>query len=810
MVQPIYLLGYAAAASAQFNFAHSQYETSPPVYPSRNITGAGGWSEAREKAQAFVVQLSVEEKAGMVTGTPGPCVGNIAPISRLNFSGLCLQDGPLAIRQAVYASVFPAELSVAASWDRTLTRQRGLYMGREFRGKGAHVALGPVIGPLGRSPFGGRNWEGFSPDAYLSGELVAESVIGIQNARVQATTKHYILNEQETQRNPSTNANGTVIDAVSSNVDDKTMHETYLWPFANAVRAGTASIMCSYNRLNGSYGCQNSKTLNGLLKDELGFQGYVMSDWLATHSGVPSIEAGLVNMPGGIEFLKGSPSYFGDNVTVAVNNGSLSLSRLDDMVLRIMTPYYYLNQDLEYPPVDGFTPKIGFFPPSNYVHNFTLGSVVDVRRPEHTKLIRDLGAAGTVLLKNVDASLPLKQPMKIGVFGNDGADYTVGEYSLALSNGGLANGDYDIGTLAVGGGSGTGRFTYVVSPLEAIKSRAQSYGALVQYITDNNAIAGGALASLAPFPLDVCLVFLKSWASEGFDRTTLIAEWNSSVVVESVAAQCANTVVVLHGASPNVLPWTDNPNVTAILAAHMPGQESGHSLADILWGDVDPSGRLPYTVARNDTDYAKNLINSTELLETTDPNAWQADFVEGNFIDYKAFHAKNESVAYEFGFGLSYATFNVSGLKITLVVTNASRTPNPNAPIQPGGNVELWATLATVSVSLSNIGTVSGSAVPQLYLSFPAEANAPVKNLRGFEKVALSAGTSGMVQFPLSRRDLSYWDVVSQAWTLPVGLITVRVGFSSRDLPLQGTLTVYECCETGTHDSAMKTTSRLL
>lgn len=149
-------------------------------------------------------------------------------------------------------------------------------MGHEFRGKGSHIALGPVVGPLGRSPFGGRNWEGFSPDNYLSGQLVAETVHGIQAAGVQATTKHYIGNEQETQRNPST-VNGTTIEALSSNIDDKTMHETYLWPFADAVRAGSASIMCSYNRLNGSYGCQNSKILNGLLKDELGFQGYVMS-----------------------------------------------------------------------------------------------------------------------------------------------------------------------------------------------------------------------------------------------------------------------------------------------------------------------------------------------------------------------------------------------------------------------------------------------------------------------------------------------------------------------------------------------------
>jgi hypothetical protein len=155
------------------------------------------------------------------SGTPGPCVGNIAPIPRLGFSGLCLHDGPLAIRQAVYASVFPAGLSVAASWDRSLAHERGVYMATEFRGKGAHVALGPVVGPLGRSPFAGRNWEGFSPDSYLSGAMVEDTIVGMQSTGVQACVKHFIMNEQETQRNPSRNKNGTTIEALSSNLDDK-------------------------------------------------------------------------------------------------------------------------------------------------------------------------------------------------------------------------------------------------------------------------------------------------------------------------------------------------------------------------------------------------------------------------------------------------------------------------------------------------------------------------------------------------------------------------------------------------------------
>ncbi|KAF2727042.1 avenacinase [Polyplosphaeria fusca] len=764
--------------------------TSPPVYPSPNITGAGGWDGALEKAKAFLAELSADEKAGIVTGTPGPCVGNIAPISRLNFSGLCLQDGPLAIRQAVYASVFSAGLSAAASWDRSLNYDRGMLMAEEFRGKGSHIALGPVVGPLGRSPFGGRNWEGYSPDAYLSGVLVEETVLGMQSAGVQACTKHYIGNEQEVQRNPS-RVNGTTVEAISSNIDDKTMHETYLWPFYNAVKAGTASIMCSYNRINESYGCQNSKTLNGLLKTELGFQGYVMSDWGATHSGVAAIQAGLdMDMPGGIGFISGDSSFFGGNITLAINNGSLPAERLDDMVLRVMTPYFFLEQDKGFPGIDKTTDGMGFFPQANYKHQFTLTPLVDVR-DDHGKHIREMGAAGTVLLKNTNNTLPLKQPKNIGVFGNDAADLTQGQYTGVSVSNGLENGNYDIGTLPVGGGSGTGRFSYVVPPLDAIKAKAS--GSLVQYITDNFAIVNGGLRGIAPAPPDVCLVFLKTWAGEGDDRVSLLAEFNSTAVVESVTKICPNTVVVLHGAAPNTMPWKDNANVTAIIAAHMPGQETGNSIVDILWGDVNPSGKLPYTIANQASDYAKNLVNSTELRESTDPNAWQADFKEGNLIDYKEFDAEDKAVAYEFGFGLSYTTFELSDLKISASAKNLSRTPSSSAKILPGGNTELWDLVANVTATVKNSGAVSGATVPQLYLSLPsseAGTGTPVRSLRGFDKINLAAGESATVNFPLMRRDLSFWDTGAQTWRLPAGAIGVDVGLSSRDLKLNGTITI--------------------
>lgn len=715
----------------------------------------------------------------MVTGYPGPCVGNILAIPRLNFPGLCLQDGPLAIRVADYASVFAAGVSVAASWDRTLMYQRGLAMGEEFRGKGAHIFLGPVAGPLGRSAYAGRNWEGFSPDPYLTGVAMEETINGMQKAGVQATAKHFIANEQEAQRNPSWE-NGTISqEALSANLDDRTMHELYLWPFANAVRAKVASVMCSYQRINGSYGCQNSKVLNGLLKTELGFQGYVMSDWGATHAGVAAIEAGLdMDMPGGVGTygMRWGNSFFGRNVTAAVNNGTLDQTRLDDMIVRIMTPYYALGQDSGFPSVDPSTADLNTFSPrSTWLTEFNLTgeSSRDVRG-NHADLIREQGAAAMVLLKNEKNALPLKAPKSIAVFGNDAGDIASGFYNQK---------NFEYGTLSAGGGSGTGRFTYIVTPLEAIRARAAKDKALVQYWLNNTEIAASDINALwIPKRPDVCLVFLKTWAEEAADRTHLDSDWHGNEVVESVASACSNTIVVTHSAGINTLPWADHPNVTAILAAHYPGQESGNSLVDVLYGDVNPSGRLPYTIALEGSDYN---APPTTAISTTGREDWQSWFDEKLEIDYRYFDAHNVSVRYEFGFGLSYTTFALSDIRAAKAEKKATISAAPPAQqVQPGGNPALWETLYTVTVTVRNTGKVNGAAVPQLYVTLPesAPAGTPLRQLRGFDKVSLKAGKSKKVSFPLMRRDLSYWDVASQDWVIPSGEIKLSVGFSSRDL----------------------------
>lgn len=542
--------------------------------------------------------------------------------------------------------------------------------------------------------------------------------------------------------------------------------------------------MCSYQRINGSYGCQNSKTLNGLLKQELGFQGYVMSDWYATHSGVAAVEAGLdMDMPGhirgripnseGTAYL----TYFGANLTESMNNGTIEMDRLDDMITRIMTPYYALHQDEGYPSVDPSAALLNTFAlPDTYFREWNLtGEASRDVRDNHGDLIRKHAAASTVLLKNEDSALPLKAPQSIAVFGNDAGEVTEGP---------LNQQPFEFGTLAVGGGSGAARFTYLVSPLEAIKTRAAKDGALVQPFLNNTLINTSNVTELwNPQEPEVCLVFLKGWASEATDRLSLDLDWDGNDLVENVARDCSNTIVVTHSSGINNLPFAEHPNVTAILIAHYPGQESGNSIVDVLYGDVNPSGRLPYTIAHNGTDYNGPI---TTDVDTTGPDDWQSWFDEGLHTDYKHFDAQNMSVLYEFGFGLSYTTFEMSDIKIRRADPEANITSEAeDREILPGGNPALWETLYTAEVTVRNTGDVRGATVAQLYLSLPEDSTpegSPVRQLRGFDKVELASGQRGQAKFDLMRRDLSYWDIVSQQWLIPDGDFTVSVGFSSRDL----------------------------
>ncbi|KAF2637261.1 beta-glucosidase [Massarina eburnea CBS 473.64] len=818
-------------------------------------SSAAGWGEAYAKAQAFVRQLTLLEKVNLTTGVGWEgeaCVGNVGSIPRLGFPALCMQDSPLGVRFADYVSAFPVGGTVAASWDRGEFYRRGYQMGVEHRDKGVDVQLGPVVGPLGRNPKGGRNWEGFSPDPILSGIAVAETVKGIQDAGVIACTKHYILNEQEHFRSPGNFEDAGFVDAISSNVDDKTLHELYLWPFADAVRAGTGSIMCSYNKANNSQVCQNSYLQNYILKGELGFQGFIMSDWDAQHSGVASTLAGLdMTMPGDTDFDSGF-SFWGPNLTLSIINGTVPEWRLDDAATRIMAAYYFVGRDRHAVPTNFNSwskDTYGYQHPYAGVGYGLINQHVDVRA-DHYKSIRVAAAKSTVLLKN-NGVLPLKGNEKFtAVFGNDAGE---GKYGPN----GCADRGCDNGTLAMGWGSGTADFPYLVTPLEGIKSTVSANGGILGSVTDNYAWAEIAVQAKQA---SVAIVFVNADSGEGYitvdgnfgDRNNLTIWGGGEDLVRNVSGYCNNTIVVIHSVGPVLVDsFNNSPNVSAILWAGVPGQESGNAIADVLYGRVNPGGKLPFTFGKSADEYGPDLIYEP----TAGHDSPQDNFEEGIFIDYRAFDKKNITPVYEFGFGLSYTTFSYSNLKVVKVpvgnytpntgltkaapsfgntstdaadyqwpsnltyvkayiypylnstdlkeashdpeygleytwpegATDGSPQPRIAAGGGPGGNPQLWDVLFSVTATVTNNGTLTGDEVAQLYISLGGPNDAVVA-LRNFERLSIAAGQSATFTADITRRDVSNWDTASQNWVITDYPKKVYVGTSSRKLPLSATL----------------------
>ncbi|KAI1816320.1 glycoside hydrolase family 3 protein [Poronia punctata] len=767
------------------------YGQSEPVYPSPPMTGTGAWASSYEKAKRFVNQLTLQEKVSLASGiqsstgasgTLNGCSGNIAPISRMNFSGLCLTDAGQGVRGTDFVSGFPSGIHVGASWNKLLTRRRAESMGREFRVKGANIALGPVVGPLGRVVRGGRNWEGFAVDPYLCGVLAAETVKGIQSQGVVTSTKHFIGNEQESYRNPTADD----VQSVSSNIDDKTMHELYLWPFQDAVHAGTGNIMCSYNRVNNSYGCANSKTQNGLLKAELGFQGAITSDWGALHAGVASALAGM-------DMVMPNSELWGDELAKAVRNGSIPETRLDDMALRIIASWYQMGQDEDFP-----EPGYGIAADLTKPHR-----IVDARNISSRDVLLRGAIEGHVLLKNTNNALPLKKPKMLSIFGYSARSPDQWNYQ---SNGGIApwtfggesaymgrdtaagfagvvdNNFYTQiapnGTLFSGGGSGAATGSFASAPYDALMQRAydDSTAIMWDFHSPEPDVAS---------PSNACLVIVNAYASEGFDRPGIRDDYTDGLI-RHVADRCNNTIVIFHNAGIRLVDqWVDHPNVTALLFAHLPGDASGRALVSLLYGDSNPSGKLPYTVAKNESDYEHLL--GPDVPKGDFQKFPQSDFAkEGVYIDYRHFDAKNITPRYEFGFGLSYTTFNYSNL---VIERNQSQDPDeyPSGPILEGGHRDLWDVIANVSATIANTGDVDGAEVAQLYVGIPG---APARQLRGFEKLELGVSESATAGFGLTRRDLSVWDVVAQKWSLQKGEYQVYVGPSSRQLPLRGVLSI--------------------
>lgn len=421
--------------------------------------------------------------------------------------------------------------------------------------------------------------------------------------------------------------------------------------------------MCSYNQINNSYGCQNSKMLNNILKDELGFQGFVMSDWQAQHTGVASALAGLdMTMPGDSDFYSGL-SFWGANLTLAVLNGTVPEYRLDDMVMRIMAAFFKVGLPLDQPPINFDSWTLDTYGPLQFsggANHQQINHHVDVRG-DHASLIREIGGRSTVLLKNTNSTLPLKKPKFLAVFGEDAGPNPSGPNSCNDRG-------CDKGTLGMAWGSGSSNFPYLITPDTALQNQALADGSRYESILDN--YSAGQIQVLAGQANVTAVVFVNANSGEGYisvdtnegDRNNLTLWHGGDALIEQVSSVCTNTIVVIHSTGPVLVgSWFDSPNVTAILWAGVPGQESGNSITDVLYGKINPAARTPFTWGSTRESYGSDI-----LYEANNGNqAPQIDFIEGVFIDYRAFDKANITPIYEFGFGLSYTTFEYSDLHVT-------------------------------------------------------------------------------------------------------------------------------------------------
>ena len=759
----------------------------------------------------MVKKMSLMEKVNITTGvgwSQDLCVGNTAPANNVGFPPLCLQDGPLGIRFTDNATAFPAGITVGATWNRDLMYARGRAHGNEARRKGINVLLGPCMGPLGRMPAGGRNWEGFGSDPVLQGIAAAETIKGIQDQGVMATAKHYVGNEQEHFRQ---SFEWGLPNGMSSNIDDRTLHELYLWPFADSVKAGVASIMCSYNLVNNSYACGNSKLMNGILKDELGFQGFVQSDWLAQRSGVGSTLAGLdMTMPGdGLHWADGD-SLWGPELTKSVLNGSVPMERIHDMATRVVAAWYQFGQDNKTtwpapPPKGKGGPNFSSWTNAEIGHihegsddktTAVVNHFVNVQSEKnfsHATIARQVAAEGTVLVKNEGGILPLNRKGWSGqTKPNDDAKYRVGIFGedAGPGRGPNACGDRGCnqGTLGSGWGSGAVEFPFLVTPQSAIELNFENSSVVTTSFMTNTPNIKSTPSIIED--QDLCLVFVNSDAGEGFiawqgvrgDRNDLYPQLGGDDLVRSVAKGCGkgqgSTIVIFHAVGPVILErWIDLPGVKAVLLANLPGEESGNALSDVLFGYVDASGRLPYTVAKSLGDYGKG----GQIMYYPNNVVPQQDFVEGLYIDYRHFDKYNITPRYEFGFGLSYTEWTYSDLQIKELKPKSplpaprpndahtppsvdTTIPDPSTALFPpnfrklakrvypyinsvsdiqsgkypypdgyqiarppsqaggaeGGNPDLYTIHLNVTFTLENTGARTGKEVPQLYLSFPS------------------------------------------------------------------------------------------
>jgi len=719
MLPTVFLASLGGALVQGLRLDH-QYNgiTSQPGGSSGNQVQMAKSENSLNRANELLAQMNIFERVNMLHGSCMSCpyVGLIPGLERLGIPPLNQHDGPQGFRNEPFArstsTSWPGAMAMAATWDPEAVYAWGSAMGQEFRDKGANVQLGPGLN-LARVPVNGRNFEYLAgEDPYLGYVLAKPVTVGIQEHNVIACAKHFVGNSQEANRM-----------TVSEDIDERTLFEMYYPPFEGAIEGGIGSMMCSYNRLNGTYSCENPVTL-GHLKNELGFKGFVMSDWGATHS---------ASMKQGLDMEMPFPSATSGEALLATHAQEEDVNNAVRRTLHMMYEIGVMDQ------------PASVWAAEKFLHN--------VSTPEHMRLARQLSAESTVLLKNHDDVLPLPMDKKLALIG------------FASQNG---------FALAYGHGSGEVTPSYYVSPLEGIRAAAGA-GAEVLY---NNGASIDAAVELAENS-DYAIVFVGASASEGGDRASLSLDGACRIkgldgkdincdgndaeqnrLVAAVAKANKRTIVVASVPGAFLLPWVHD--VQAALVNFMPGQEAGNAIADVLFGKVNPSAKMPITLPNQENEATMKAEQYPGL--TRDDQLAHAVYSEQLLVGYRYYDTYNISfdTGFPFGHGLSYTTWKYSSLE---------------------------ASGRTVKFNVTNSGSAPGREIVQMYLTFPAAAGEPPKQLKGFKKTALlGAGESATVEMTLADRDTSIWGVAEHKWVPVSGTFGVHVGASSRDIRLVGEL----------------------
>jgi beta-glucosidase len=726
------------------------------------------------RVDALLADLTRDEKLRLIRGRPDPegrATGYLPGVERLDIPPLGLVDGPLGVRDRE-ATAFPATITLGAAWDPDLAHRVGRALAAETRARGHDVLLAPGLNIV-RVPTGGRNFEYLSEDPRLTGAVGAAYVDGVEAGGVGATAKHFVANNQEHRRD--------VVDAV---VSERALREVYLPGFRAAVDAGASAVMAAYNRVNGHYVSEHRDLLDGVLREEWGFDGVVTSDWWGTHDAVAAAEGGLdLEMPGAsvVELFAphsrglramlrlrlsdrldldpplfwrpvdrlfaddGQPDpypfdFFGDPLRRAIDEGLVAEATLDRKVRHVLGLYDRLDM------LDGGR---------SAESRGTRDPPPSVDWDANHDLAREVARRGTVLLAN-DGVLPLDGDESLAVVGPNADEAKVG-----------------------GGGSSEVTPTRTVSPVEGLRGRANALGVTFERGVKRVAnpsmfdVPGSGLgrrlrsgpdfeaAVAAAADADVAVVVVQDGATEGEDRDSMALPGNQDRLVRAVAEANPDTVVVCRSSGPVELPWADD--VAAVVQTWYPGQADGAALADVLYG-ADPGGRLPVTVGRRFDDYP------VAGDERRYPGVHEhVHYDEGVFVGYRGFDRDGVAPRYPFGHGLSYADFEHDDLAVERA--------------DGGGDTDLEATALDATISVENRADRPGREVVQAYVEpppAPEGVDRPGRELAAFESIGLDGGERRTVSLTVPRRALARYD--SRAgWTVDHGEYAVVVGRSSRD-----------------------------